>query len=111
MEQNKNNGFPWRAGDMTKSTTGIFIKDSDGRPILRVYAYPGGSPDDLERVIRAVTNTYGSGINPEAVKDICSTLLEITNQYSRDRYIEFNESEGDNELILKARAALKKAKL
>lgn len=73
MSKDKMAGYPWKAGDPTKSATGIFIKDCDGRPILRVYSYPAGSTDDIERVARAVNACYGAGINPEAVKNLFNT--------------------------------------
>lgn len=44
-----------------------------------------------------------------AAPDLYAALVEITNAYASDRLTEFNEIERENEIIIKARAAINKA--
>lgn len=83
MEQNKMT--KWVAGEPTNSATGIFIKDTDGKSILRVYSYPGGRSDDIEKVTRAINGTYGCGVNPDAIKDLVESVNKM--RHYAERYL------------------------
>lgn len=107
MSTDKMTGYPWKAGDATKSSTGIFIKDADGRPILRVYSYQGESPDNIERVTIAINNTYGAGINPEAVPELLQAVKELKQAFIRAN--KFYSK--DHEILGLANAAIEKARL
>src|SRR6267142_6900875 len=106
MEQNKIT--KWVVGEPTKSGTGIFIKDADGRPILRIYSYPGGSHYDLERITRAINGTYGVGIRPESVVDLKKCLEELLAQFEKVVEPKYTL---DHMLIREAKVAIEKAKL
>lgn len=108
MSQNKMSPAPWKIA-ATPSQTGGSLSDANGNKFLRVYSYSNTKEEDASAIVSAVNNTYGSGVNPEAVPDLLKALKAMV--MTEDLRSNNNKNYIFTPSYHSAKAAIDKAKL
>lgn len=123
--------------EMTPTPWKVYIADKDtfypgiestikgsGNPSVCVYGEKNETAGirgkaNAQAIVSAVNNTFGAGINPEAVQDLMNAIqyaLEIKDLWSADQYGTISaDHEGEMQALAKMeeklKAAIEKAKL
>jgi hypothetical protein len=81
MSENKISQMPWYLDDTYNQDENISLIGADKKQIGNLFQDGCGNgdktPGNAKAIISAVNNTYGSGVNPEAVPDLLTALNEL----------------------------------
>lgn len=107
MEQNKMTPTPW---NFTWDDNGFHFVWADERmPRPYICATGRSDPDDINEsnakaIVSAINNTYGAGINPEAITDLLKAAQDFVSKVEEGKA-------KSKESYSKFKAAIEKAKL
>lgn len=102
---------PWKvvpARYPENACTSIYSGRKEISIVSNSQAVPAPESDyNAEAIVSAINNTYGAGINPEAVPDLLQAIKELKQAFIRAN--KFYSK--DHEILGLANAAIEKAKL